>query len=141
MKNIRAKSVCVFRHQHKVLLTECFDPAKNQHYLMPIGGGVDFGEKSADAAIREVREEINAEICQLRLLGVIENLFTFNAQAGHEIVFVYEAEFEDQAFYLEPELTVTESDGQVLKARWFDYSHIHSEDINVYPNGIKGMLG
>ena len=59
MKNIRAKSVCVFRHQHKVLLTECFDPAKNQHYLMPIGGGVDFGEKSSDAAIREVREEIN----------------------------------------------------------------------------------
>ena len=86
MKNIRAKSVCVFRHQHKVLLTECFDPAKNQNYLMPIGGGVDFGEKSSDAAISEVREEINAEICQLRLLGVIENLFAFNAQAGHEIV-------------------------------------------------------
>lgn len=107
---------------------------------MPIGGGIDFGEKSADAAIREVREELGAEIVRLILMGVLENLFYYNAQAGHEIVFVYEAEFVDHGLYQRPELTVTESDGQILKARWFDSTHIQRHEVRVYPNGMKDLL-
>ncbi|MBC6905907.1 hypothetical protein DWB84_10605 [Saccharophagus sp. K07] len=51
MTKIRAKSVCVFRHQNKILLTEGYDPTKNEHYLIPLGGGIEFGETSERAAI------------------------------------------------------------------------------------------
>ena len=40
MGNIRAKAVCLFRQDDRVLLMQSFDPAKNEHYLMPIGGGI-----------------------------------------------------------------------------------------------------
>ncbi|GAB2588304.1 hypothetical protein GCM10026986_14470 [Nitrincola alkalisediminis] len=68
------------------MLAESFDPAKNERYLSPVGGGIDFGEKSRDAAIREVKEELGEEVDQLKLLGVIENLFMFNGQEGHSIL-------------------------------------------------------
>lgn len=140
MKNIRAKSVCIFRHQGKVLLAESFDPAKNEKYLSPVGGGIDFGEKSADAAIREVKEELGTEAHQLKLLGVIENLFTFNGQEDHEIVFIYEAKFKDQSFYQKTTLPGIETNGHTFEARWYALKNIDNDQIKVYPEGIVGML-
>jgi len=140
MKNIRAKSVCIFRHDGKVLLAESFDPAKNEKYLSPVGGGIDFGEKSAEAAIREVKEELGAEADKLKLLGVIENLFIFNSQEGHEIVFIYEAEFKDHSIYQKNLLPGIETNGHTFEARWYDLSIIKDSEIPIYPKGIIEML-
>jgi 8-oxo-dGTP pyrophosphatase MutT (NUDIX family) len=140
MKNIRAKSVCVFRKDGKVLLAESFDPAKNEKYLSPVGGGIDFGERSADAAIREVQEELGAEASKLKLLGVIENLFNFNNQEGHDIVFVYEAEFKDHSIYQKNVLQGIETNGHTFEARWYDLSIIKNSATSVYPKGIIEML-
>ena len=140
MKNIIAKSVCVFRNQGKVLLAEGFDPAKNEKYLSPVGGGIDVGEKSRDAAIREVKEELGAEADQLKLLGVIENIFMFNGQEGHEIVFIYEAKFKDSDIYQKHVLPGIETSGHRFEARWYDLKHIKSRETPVYPQGIIEML-
>ncbi|WEF10561.1 NUDIX domain-containing protein [Pectobacterium actinidiae] len=53
MQKIRAKAVCLFRHNGKILLAEGHDPIKDEHYVLPLGGGIDFGELS-QAAAREV---------------------------------------------------------------------------------------
>jgi 8-oxo-dGTP pyrophosphatase MutT (NUDIX family) len=140
MRNIRAKSVCIFRHQGKVLLAEGFDPAKNEKYLSPVGGGIDFGETSADAAIREVKEELGTEAHQLKLLGVIENLFTFNGKEGHEIVFVYEASFKDQGVYQKAMLSGVETNGYIFAARWYELDNVKGGGLEIYPKGIAGML-
>lgn len=140
MKNIRAKSVCIFRNQEKLLLAEGFDPAKNEKYLSPVGGGIDFGERSADAAIREVREELDTEAHELQLLGVVENLFIFDDKEGHEIVFIYEAKFKDESFYHKNTISGVESNGYTFEARWYDLSSISSSGIPVYPNGIVNLL-
>jgi len=87
--HIKIKALCLFRHQDKVLLSYGYDPAKDETYLRPIGGGIEFGEMSTHAIAREVLEEIQQQICKPQLLGVLENLFTFDGQQGHEIVFVY----------------------------------------------------
>ena len=137
---IRAKSVCIFRHNGKVLLSEGYDPAKNEHYLIPVGGGIEFGETSEQAAKREVLEELGAKAHSFQLLGVRENLFTFNRVQGHEIVFIYEAQFDNPALYLEPELRGLESNGVELIARWFTQEQINSGHINIYPTGIESML-
>ncbi len=140
MKNIRAKSVCIFRNDGKVLLAESFDPAKNEKYLSPVGGGIDFGERSADAAIREVKEELGANANNLKLLGVIENLFNFNNQEGHDIVFIYEAEFKDHNIYQKNVLQGIETSGHTFEARWYDLRIIKESEIPVYPKGIIEML-
>lgn len=140
MKNIRAKSVCLFRCQERILLAEGFDPATNEHYLMPIGGGIEFGETSEQAAKREVEEEIGAQAHQFRLLGVFENLFSFNGEAGHEVVFVYEAQFTDEQLYHKSEFHGIETNGLEFNVRWFDKALIQSGTINVYPEGIARLL-
>ena len=99
MGNIRAKAVCLFRQDDRVLLMQSFDPAKNEHYLMPIGGGIEFGELAIDAIQREVMEEIQQSICNLRRLHILENIFTFDAQQGHEIVFIYSADLNNISEY------------------------------------------
>lgn len=54
-----------------------------------LGGHVEFGEATAAAVEREIREETGVELGDPRLLGVLENRFMFQEQPGHEIVFVY----------------------------------------------------
>jgi 8-oxo-dGTP pyrophosphatase MutT (NUDIX family) len=140
MQTIRAKAVCIFRHKNKILLSEGYDPVKDEHYLIPIGGGIDFGEISEEAARREVLEEIGAEIRGLQLLGVLENLFTFDGKAGHEIVFVYEADFINESLYSKAEIQGIESDGAKFKVKWFDQKHLESGALKIYPHGIAGLL-
>ncbi|MFB5267540.1 hypothetical protein ACE41H_12215 [Paenibacillus enshidis] len=40
---------------------------------------------------REVKEEINVDIIEPKLIGIIENIYPFDGQIGHEYDFIYEA--------------------------------------------------
>lgn len=51
-----------------------------------------------DAFIREIHEETETEITNIKYIGTLENIFTFNGGAGHEIVQVYDASFVDIFF-------------------------------------------
>ncbi len=133
---IRAKVICLFELQGQFLLAEGFDPTKNQHYLMPIGGGVDFGERSEDAIRREVLEEIGHEIQNLRLLQVIENVFTFDGVAGHEIVFVYQADLTESL----QGLRGVESNGVEFNLRWLSREEIKNLAWPVYPDGLLDAI-
>ncbi len=140
MGTIRAKSLCVFRKNGKILLSEGYDELKNEHYLRPVGGSIDFGETSEQAAKREVLEELGEESHSFKLLGVSENLFTFNGEKGHEIVFVYEAQFKNEAIYQEQLIQCIESNGVKFIAKWFNEDQLNNEKVNVYPEGIVSML-
>lgn len=132
--------MCVFRHQNKILLTEGYDPTKDEHYMIPLGGGIEFGETSEQAAIREVLEEVGAETYGLQLLGVLENLFVFDGTPGHEIVFIYEAKFVDENLYQKPELDGFESNGVKINVRWFDQAVLKDNAVKIYPHGIVDLL-
>jgi ADP-ribose pyrophosphatase YjhB (NUDIX family) len=137
---IRTKALCIFRHQDKVLLSYGYDPSKDETYLRPIGGGIEFGETSVTAVEREVQEEIQQQITHPKLLGVLENLFTFDGQQGHEIVFVYEAKFANPKFYQETEIQGCESNGFTYIARWHSQAQIELNQFSVYPKGIEQWL-
>jgi ADP-ribose pyrophosphatase YjhB (NUDIX family) len=140
MSVIRVKSVCVFRHHDKVLLSEGYDPGKRERYLIPIGGGVNFGETAKDAARRETLEEIGAEADSFELLGIFENLFVFDGKQGHEIVYVYDARFVNSVVYEATELQGTESNGSRFIASWFSREQLASSQLPVYPDGIERLL-
>lgn len=136
---IRAKAVYLFRNEDKILLTKGYDPAKDAHYLIPVGGGIEFGETSEQAMIREVREEIAQQIHSPKLLGVLENLFSFDGMQGHEIVFVYQAEFSDITAY-DNSLHGFEPNHVPLIAEWFSLEQVRHNQYPIYPNGIKQWL-
>ena len=98
-ERIRALAICIFRRGNDILVIEAVDSVKGETFYRPLGGGIEFGETSAAAAAREVREEVGAEISELRYLGTLENLFIYEGTPGHEIVQVHEGRFVDGAFY------------------------------------------
>ncbi len=136
---VRVKAICLFLHEGRLLAIDDFDPTKQQCFWAPIGGRVEFGESSRQAIIRELREELDTEILDLELLGVLENLFTFDGGQGHEIVFVYDARFTEVMMYDAGSLTGMEGTKD-FQAHWIDPSApAHSRPL--YPEGLLNLIG
>ena len=73
-------------------------------YYTFIGGRCNLYESSKDAVIREFKEETGIPTKCIREVGMIENFFTsnFNGKKYHEILVIYELEFEnDEDYYKE----------------------------------------
>ena len=79
MSRIRPIAICLFRYENKILVAEGKDPIKDQTFYRPLGGGIEFGERSEETIRREIREELNEEVTALRYLGTLENIFVFGA--------------------------------------------------------------
>lgn len=85
---------------------------KSKHgYIFAAGGKIMLNETSADAAKREVEEELGMKINNLKLISVIENIYTANSENVHEICFYYET---DELFAGElPEDFVVVAEGDI----------------------------
>ena len=65
---------------HAVL--KASDPSDGRTFHRLLGGGVEPGERSEEAVVREIAEELRATLLEPRLLGVLENVFTYDGQSG-----------------------------------------------------------
>jgi len=137
---IRAIAICVFRKGDSILVSEGFDEVKGNHYYRPIGGGIEYGETSSQAIKREVQEEIGANIKNLNYLGTIENIFTYNGDLGHEVVFVYDAEFIEKSFYEKPSFFGQEDNGVIFKLLWKPISEFTNNKLVLVPDGLVDLL-
>lgn len=137
---IGTKAFCILRWQDRFLLSEGHDPAKDEHFLRPLGGSIEFGESSAAAVVRELKEEIGADLENVRLLGVLESRFVFDGKPGHEIVFVYEAGLVDQQRYSQDSFVGVESDGKPFPVRWVSREELVAGRQPLYPHGLLAML-
>ena len=136
---IRPLALCIFHHDGKILVNEANDPITGKPFLRPIGGGIEFGETSAQAVIREVDEELGLSITDVRLLGTLENIFTYAGTPGHEIVQVYDAKFADASVYERPHLNAHESDGAAFIAKWLPLDSV-TGDTPLVPAGLDELL-
>jgi 8-oxo-dGTP pyrophosphatase MutT (NUDIX family) len=123
----------------RVLVRRHLDGVLDPVFYRPLGGTIEFGERSSDAARREVQEEIGAELANLRLLGCIENLFDYNGDVGHEIVFIYRADFVDLTLYQREMIDGQEGDGQGFVAVWLPLAAFTS-DQPLYPRDLLQIL-
>ena len=135
---LRVKAVCVFTDEDRILAIDGHDPTKGQSFWVPIGGRVEFGETSREAIAREVEEELSAEITDLRLLGVLENIFTFDGNDGHEIVFIYDARFTDPSMYRKDQVEGIE-ENLPFTAHWID-PYAPTDGRPLYPDGLADLL-
>jgi 8-oxo-dGTP pyrophosphatase MutT (NUDIX family) len=107
-ERIRPISICLLRRGDEILVHESYDSVKQRGFARPLGGGIDFGETSANAAIREIKEELGFDITEVKLLGIVENIFVCDGEPGHEVVFVYDGQFVDEALYERESLEAVE---------------------------------
>ena len=138
-QRIRVLALAVFRRGDEILVMEGYDPLKREPFYRPLGGGVEFGERVIDALHREMREELGAEIKDVRLLQVMENLFVFNGAPGHEIVWMHDAALVDPAFYARDEIVITE-DGAGGRAVWKSLREFEQGRAILYPTGLLELL-
>jgi 8-oxo-dGTP pyrophosphatase MutT (NUDIX family) len=102
MKNqtkIRPIAIAIIRRNDEILVAKARDEVKKETFYRPLGGEIEFGESSPDCIIRELMEEIQADIIDMKLLTVLENIFVYEGKPGHEIVMVYEVQLADKSFY------------------------------------------
>ena len=132
---IRVLALCVFRAGDRILVSHVVDARAGARYHRPLGGGVEFGETAAAALRREMREELGAEVTDLALLGVLENLFTYEGEARHEVVFVFDARLADAALYARDALPVTEEGDGWSDARWVEIAEFVEGRERLVPGG------
>lgn len=137
---IRVLAIGVFSAGDRILLARGTDPVSGEPFYRPLGGGVEFGERAADALGREMEEELGAKIEEPRLLGVLENLFEYAGRAHHEIVFVFDARFADPSLYARDAISVTDTGAEWEDARWISLPSLSTGTHRVVPGGLLPLL-
>lgn len=138
---IRPIAICVFRHNGRILAAEGRDPLKRRTFYRPLGGAIEFGEYSADTIARELSEELGAAVVDIRYLGAIENVFTYDGQTGHEIVMVYDGAFADRSLYERPVIEGVEDNGLSFRAVWVKLADCDDPAAPpLYPTGLLKLL-
>jgi 8-oxo-dGTP pyrophosphatase MutT (NUDIX family) len=108
-------------------------------YYRPIGGTIEFGERSNETLIREFREELGVEVVIRRYISCIENIYQIDENVGHEITQIYLVDFKDKNSYQNEYFTVVEQN-KITRAKWVSKEEIFSGDKVLYPNGLTELL-
>ena len=140
MNQIRPIALCVFLNNNRILVFEGYDKARDETFYRPLGGGIEFGEKAEDTVRRELNEEINVEIEDVRYLGTLENIFTFNGGSYHEVVMVYDAALIESGLYEQAVIVGKEANGDTIRALWKSLDEFESGKLILYPSGLMELL-
>jgi ADP-ribose pyrophosphatase YjhB (NUDIX family) len=86
---IEVKAMVLLQNNGRILVSKGFDKVKQQVFYRLLGGSVEFGETAEQAVRRELLEEVDSEIADLKLIDVIENIYFYQGIQGHEIDYLY----------------------------------------------------
>lgn len=140
MSDIRTTVLGVVRRDGELLVQRLVDPAGGPFYR-PIGGGVEFGETSAEALEREFREELDVAVTAGPPIGTVENRFTWDERAAHELVVLREAAFVDETLYDRERFHGQDAGGTVeYEATWRTLADLGAAGEPLYPEGLDDLL-
>lgn len=138
MSRIRPLAVGLPVKDDHVLVLPGFDATRGLRFLRAVGGGIEFGETAEQALRREYTEELAVTLGAVELLGVEENIFTYEGSRGHEIAFIFAVECAELgAIPLGVELPILDSDGA---ARWIPIAEVRSGVRPLFPTGALELL-
>jgi 8-oxo-dGTP pyrophosphatase MutT (NUDIX family) len=140
MSPIRAVALAAVWRGPELLVHLFGDDETGETFWRLPGGEIEFGEFGHEAALREIKEELDADLVDLRHLATIENVFTFRGEDGHEIVFAYEATFVDPSLYDLETVAATESNGETFTLTWKTIPHMRNSGANFVPPGLLDVL-
>ena len=139
-RRLRPLALALVLHRDHLLCAEGHDRVKGETFYRALGGEIEFGERAAEAAAREILEETGRRVERLDPLGVVENLFTFDGAPGHEIAFEFIARFApgDEPDDLSP---IDCHEGEhTFTARWLPLAEVLAGAHRIYPDELPARL-
>mgnify|MGYP000097271857 CR=1 FL=1 len=124
--------------EREVLLCRLRDEVAEETFYRPVGGGIEFGELSDDALVREFREELSVEVIEFDMLDTLENTFTFRGSEAHEIWFLYAVTLSEDWPYERESFRGVEDDGEPFPVEWVPVADLHES--TVYPVELPALL-
>ena len=94
------------------------------------GGHIEFGEKAAEALVREIKEELGAESKCGEFLGMLENAFLQHGKRHCEINLIYRLEL--------PPGTPAAAKEDWIEFEWRDLTSL--DEANLLPENIKAYV-
>lgn len=70
----------------------------------------------------------------------MENIFTFQGKLGHEIVFVYELGFENQALYKKEAFYGQDDEENKITASWQNIKDFENRQLILYPEVLLELI-
>jgi 8-oxo-dGTP pyrophosphatase MutT (NUDIX family) len=136
---VRPIAICIFRKDDCILVGEGYDAVKQETFFRPLGGSIEFGEHSSKTIVREIKEELGADIVNVSYQGTLEDIFICDAEPGHEIIMVYQASFADRSFY-DKECIEGVEGSLKFRALWKPFAYFADGKVPLYPDGLLEML-
>jgi ADP-ribose pyrophosphatase YjhB (NUDIX family) len=132
--NVRTVGVAI--QDEQVLLHRA---AHDTWWALP-GGRVELHESSADALVREMREEMGVEVEPRRLLWVLERFFV-SSRRHHSIQFYYLMQVPEALFPASaPTFSSPQSNDTPLVFHWYPLAALESLPMPLYPAALSTML-
>lgn len=126
----------IINEKNEIFLTKNIN---EDYYFLP-GGRVKFNETTADAVKRELLEELNLEVEDIKPLIFNENFFKNNSLNYHELATYYIVELRsmDNKLSLESSFVMNDSEGNKYFYEWISINNI--TNYNLKPKFLKNNI-
>jgi ADP-ribose pyrophosphatase YjhB (NUDIX family) len=125
----------------ELLLSRHVDPETGEPFYRAVGGGIDFGELSEDAVVREFREELDVTATVTGEIATLERTFEFDGEPGHEIWFLYAVDLAEDWPYERDEFTAYEPHhDEEFAVEWMARDDLRRNDVTVYCEELPELL-
>lgn len=139
---IRIVALGAVQRGDDLLVSEDESPATGEPFYRLLGGGVEFGEHSSDAVVREFDEELGVDFVDPTHVGTFEEVFTVDGEQQHELWRVYEGRIVEDWPYERESFTFVEPDlNEELTARWLSVEQLREEGTIFYSPVVLDALG
>ena len=137
----RCAKVLVVDEHHRVLLFSGFDRTKPElaPWWFPVGGALEAGETTSDAAVRETREETGLEIADPGPV-VFTRRFSWEFEGSH-----YDQEewfyfVRTTSFELSPQGWTDTENATIVDWRWWSIDELRTTQSTVFPETLADEL-
>lgn len=142
MRGFYCKVLCIIKNKNKILVHKVEGSLDGSLLYRTIGGTIEFGEHAIDTLRREMKEELNSEIINVRFVKVIENIFDYKEKGKifkvHEIDFVYTADLKNKRLYGLDSIKIADKKSDF--AIWIDIEEFKKGKAALVPKAIIAYI-
>ncbi len=139
-KRIRPIALGLIEYEGHIFVSKSEDPKTHEPFYRFLGGGIDFGETSEAALMREFLEEVDAELTAVEYITCLDNIFVYNGKPKHELIQLFRAQFADPKFCQVRETFRFVEGDRIDRALWIETSRVLSGEYRLVPASCHQYL-